>query len=212
MGPAESDESLIGYWKMDENNGSIAEDSSMYDNNGALRGNPVWRPSSGKFDGAIELDGLGDPAEISGFSLTGDTATFTAWVNCYQTVPWAGIVYSSSGLACGMHYENVNHLRYTWNDNNVVTWGWNSGLTIPGNEWVFVALVIQPDRARLYTYADSTGLQEVEHDLPNMMQTLDNLKIGWDSQSSDRYFHGMIDEVRIYQRALLREEILDLIL
>ena len=42
-------------------------------------------------------------------------------------------------------------------------------------------------------------------------KTLDDLKIGWDDQSSDRYFNGLIDEVRIYQRALQKEEILALI-
>ncbi|MBN2514321.1 MAG: hypothetical protein JXB18_15385, partial [Sedimentisphaerales bacterium] len=144
-----SNPDLIGHWTMDETSGSIAADQSFYGHDGMLTGNPEWKPAQGRIAGAIELDGSGDAIEIPDFDWTIEYGTFTAWVNCYEVVPWAGIVYSRNGTACGIHYENINNLRYTWNNNNPKTWNWNSGLVIPDNEWVFLAVVIQPDSARL---------------------------------------------------------------
>lgn len=210
-GDERPDADLLAYWKLDEDSGSMAADSSVYGHHGWLRGNPGWRPDGGRMGGAIELDGQGDAIEIEDFSITTDQLTMTAWINCRELVPWAGIVYSRNGAACGIHFENVSRLRYTWNNNDPLTWNWDTGLLIPNQEWTFVGLVIRPDCTELYAYADSTGFQEVIHSLPNKLQTLNNLKIGWDSQADDRYFKGLIDHVKVYGRALCKEEIVALI-
>jgi N-acetylneuraminic acid mutarotase len=50
---------LIAYWKLDETEGTIANDS-VADNDGTLNGNPVWDPAGGKVNGALQLDGVDD--------------------------------------------------------------------------------------------------------------------------------------------------------
>jgi hypothetical protein len=50
---------LVAYWKLDETEGTIANDS-LADNDGILNGNPVWDPDSGKFGGALQFDGIDD--------------------------------------------------------------------------------------------------------------------------------------------------------
>ncbi len=204
---------LVGHWKMDETSGSIAADSSLYGHEGTFKGDPQWRPGQGILGGAIELNGSGDAIEVDGFSMTTDTATFVAWINGRRAADWAGIVYSRSPAgnpACGMHFGGNRNLRYTWNDNDDATWNWDSGLEIPENEWAMTALVIEPDKATLYVATAQSGLQSAVKPLLNMQQTVNNLKIGWDSQSETRYFEGLVDDVRIYNRALLPEEIASL--
>jgi hypothetical protein len=49
---------LVGWWKLDEQSGAIAHDSSGKGNDGALLGGPVW--AAGQIDGALQLDGVDD--------------------------------------------------------------------------------------------------------------------------------------------------------
>jgi hypothetical protein len=47
---------LIAHWKLDETSGSIAHDSAG-NHNGTCHGEPLWRPTGGKVNGALKFDG-----------------------------------------------------------------------------------------------------------------------------------------------------------
>ena len=49
---------LIGWWKFDETNGTLAYDSSGNGNDGNLTGGPTW--ATGKIGGALSFDGVDD--------------------------------------------------------------------------------------------------------------------------------------------------------
>jgi hypothetical protein len=53
------DPALVAHWRLDENQGQIAQDSAR-DHDGALHGAPVWQPAGGMRDGALQLDGIDD--------------------------------------------------------------------------------------------------------------------------------------------------------
>lgn len=53
------DFSLIAHWKLDEAEGTTAHDSAG-DNDGTIHGEPLWQPTAGKIDGALQLDGIDD--------------------------------------------------------------------------------------------------------------------------------------------------------
>ena len=205
------DPDIVGWWKLDESAGPTAYDSVPSGNNGSLTGNPVWRPSEGVDGGAIDLDGNGDYVNIPGFNLTTNAVTFTAWINGWKAADWAGIVYSRSEQATGMHFGGNNTLHYTWNYDDYGTWGWTGGPVIPQNEWAFVAVAIEPDKATAYVYTDSGGLIQAVNSVAHIPQTIDSLEIGRDSVVSTRCFNGLIDDVRIYNRTLLEQEILNLL-
>lgn len=204
---------MIGWWKLDEPSGTIASDSTGLGNDGTLKGDAAWKPSEGIDGGAIDLDGVGDAVEITeDFGLTStNNVTYTAWIKGWKEVNWAGIVYSR-GPACGIHFGDNNTLHYTWNNNSSATYNWNGGPVIPQNEWAFVALTIEPDKATLYVYSFSYGLQSGTNEMSHVPQTTAGIKLGWDPMDETRYFNGMMDDVRMFNYALEPLDIANVIL
>ena len=199
----------MAYWSFDEGAGTeVRDEIGGYD--GIFRGgSPQW--VSGWSGYALELDGVDDHVEIPRFELNSNTVTFLAWINGWKTGNWAGIVFyrgmPANVIACGMHFGANNTLHYTWNNNSEATWGWPGGPVIPYNEWAMVALVIEPDKATAYVGSETRGLEYRTNNMPHISQTLPALTIGWDVFTSERRFRGIIDEVRIFDRALGWEEI-----
>jgi len=54
-----NDPTLIAHWALDETEGIVAQDSAG-NNDAFLVGDPVWQPSGGQVDGALQLDGVDD--------------------------------------------------------------------------------------------------------------------------------------------------------
>ena len=73
---------LLGYWKLDEGAGEVANDSSVFKNNGALLNGASWVSGGVPPDKAIGLDGVDDYVEIEDApSLRASSAiTVASWV------------------------------------------------------------------------------------------------------------------------------------
>lgn len=211
---------LVGWWKFDDGSGSIAKDSSSSGKDGTLKGDPQWwtAPDDISGDGAIYLNGEGDAIEVEDFYFKGNTITISAWINGHRAEDWAGIVYSRADgeyaqLASGIHFGGDNRLRYTWNNNSSGTWNWSGGPEVPDDEWVFVACTIEPHKATLYVYSKEKGLKVATHHTRHRNQIINNLKFGWDvgdNEDDMRYYNGLMDDVRIYDYALSKGEIVEL--
>ena len=210
----------VGWWKCDEGSGSTATNSgsfgSRYD--GSLMPTftncPVWTKDAYD-DNALEFDGVDDYISIPALNLNSNTVTISAWIkrNGEQAETHTGIVFSgdgstTAGLSFG-HGEGwiINHeLAYEWNGGQA-TWGWHSGLFIPDNQWVFVALVVKPTQANLYLGEKGT-LSSATNEINHGIEEFDGVtRIGHDRQSQQRHFKGTIDDVRIYNYALNKDEI-----
>ena len=197
------DSCLIGWWRFDEGEGDIAYDSAGK-NHGTVYG---AERTIGQIYGALSFDGVDDYVAMPGFILDTNTITFVAWINGWKANDWAGIVFSRSGNTCGMDFGSNDTLHYIWNNNSASTWDWQGGPRIPQNQWAMVALVIEPDKATAYVYTEAGGLQQGVNNIPHIKQTIDDLKIGWDDRKGGYRFEGVIDDVRIYNRALSSNEI-----
>ena len=110
-----------------------------------------------------------------------------------------------------MSFGNNDTLHYIWNNNNLTTWGWTGGPVIPENKWAMVAVVIEPSQATAYVCKEADGLQKGVNNIPHIQQRIGNVMIGFDDDSivylSNRYFCGLIDDVRIYSYALSEAEV-----
>ena len=208
---AVTDPNLVGWWRFDEGSGATALDWSGRRNHGQLVGEPNW--VTGRVGSCLEFDGNKSQVEVHGFDLTMSAVTFVAWIEGWKGTDWAGVVFSRVGeVACGMHFGDDKRLHYTWNDNDEATYSWAGGPVIPKDEWSMVAVAIEPSKAAAYVWTEANRLQKGLHQIEHKAQKINGLIIGRDEHPRfpARYFHGLIDEVRIYDYALSEAEIEEL--
>ena len=158
---------------------------------------------------ALKVSDDGDYFSAGDLNLSNITHfTATAWIKpAGKQDGFAGIVTNGEWCAhcntpIGLIFDYYgDKLYYRWPDGS--GWGSNSGMTVPLNEWSYVAMVVTPDSVTLYLndqqWVSDVSLSPV--DLPV-------LYIGKGHYS--KYFRGNIDEVTIWNRALSQSEIRDL--
>jgi hypothetical protein len=193
---------LIAYWKLDETEGDIAQNSTS-DNHGTLSGNPAWQPDSGKVGGALQLDGIDDYIETD-FVLNPADGPFSvfAWIKGWA--PGQVIVSQTDGIGFGSAWLGIapsdgtliSKLMYLdLASENVVTDG----------QWHHIGLVWNGSRRSLY--ADGQKVASDATDLGGIFAT-GGLYIGsGKDMEPGTYWSGLIDDVRIYDVALSAEQI-----
>ena len=197
-----SDLGLVGHWKLDENIETTAADSSDFSRDGVVFGEPIWQPQGGRIDGALELDGFDDYVEVPGFTgLTGNAArTCTAWI---RTPEVNGEIVSWGEMGVPGHrwivvIDPAGLLRVEVGAGAVV-----GSTFLNDNNWHHIAVGFEgttTDDIRLYVDGQRDALSQVSSQTVNT-SSLDNVKIGVFSGML-RHFNGLLDDVRIYDRAL----------
>jgi WD40 repeat protein/tetratricopeptide (TPR) repeat protein len=205
---------LVGWWKFDEGSGIVAADSSGFGYDGKLNGMDDRDWVDGITGKALEFDGNDDHVSIPALDLYSNNVTISARIkrNGRQETITTGIVCSSEGstdagfgFGYGPGWSINHHLAYFWN-NDPKTWGWDSKLFVPDNEWVFVALVVEPQKATIYMN-DGSGMKSSINKVHHYIEEFNGItSIGWDP-FEPRFFKGLIDDVRIYNYALSENEI-----
>lgn len=199
---------LIGHWPLDESQGDIARDRSGHGHDGMLYGDPAWSPAGGRVGGALVFDGLddyidcGNPAALN----IQDEITLACWIKVAAfTRDWETILakgdgsyrLSRSGLGNAIHFGigGTSAQRL-------------DGVTsVADDEWHHVAGVYDGSQAAIYV----DGIPDAAVPATGKINTSpDNLFIGENSQNRGRYLKGLVDDVRIYDRALDATEVLTL--
>ena len=208
-GAKAADPSLVGWWKFNDGSGTIAEDASNYGNHGAIVGNPIW--VEGKISKALHFDGANDFVEIPHADiLTVDTeVTVMAWINAERLagpggVSWQGILAKGNNPGAQRSYSFYTRKG---GDLQFSTGGTatHSDTILPVNEWVHVAAMVAGGSHRYYVNGNYDGGGGSGITLPGTSDGA-NVRIGATNEPS-REFLGIIDDVRIYSRALTEEEI-----
>ena len=203
----ESDESLILYFSFDELDGDMVIDHSQYKNNGTLAGAPEL--VAGKFGEALKLNGETDWVEVPHADiLTVDTnVTVMAWINAERhTGPndqrWQGILSKgNSPRSYSFYTESPSEcLHLSAGGSGSVCTG-----KIALNEWQHVAAHVEDGTHRYWLNGDNVGDFPGQNPLPGAADA-DSVFVG-KTPEENREFLGLIDEVRIWNRALNEEEI-----
>jgi len=214
---AGSDMSLVAHWKLDETEGLTAIDSGAYGNHGTLVGMSGTEWTAGILGGALEFAGtaanpqyvdVGNPSSLRLY----DSATISAWVKmnpnnggAYMGV--GGKLKSKSdwykGFALVRHRSNVFRL---WCDDGAYGLVDATSDTIyTDTEWHHLVGVIDAGRSSLYV----DGVKQAQEGNVDLTDSGGHAYIGKQYAVPDehRCWKGVIDEVRIYCRALSAEEI-----
>jgi len=210
--------------------GQIAEtavDSSGNGNDAVIYSRPVWRPAGNPMGGALEFDGMDDYLQTlnstTQLQLT-NAYTMSVWMKPAPTQnDWATILCKTdpNGMSALSNQWTLQLDRYG-EGLLVVHPGdfWDTGIMltqVTDGAWHHVAVVRQAD-GTMVSYLDSVdGTPHMTMD-PNDPFKLrapgsgeGHLNIGADRTASPLYVYaGLIDDVRIYDRALTQGEIGDL--
>jgi len=206
---------LVGYWSFDEDSGTVANDSSGNSNHGTLNNGPVW--VDGRFGKALSFDGVDDYVRIEP-SLSLDVTsqvTVEAWVYPRAYVDNTGHVshiisrcnYSGGHIYVLSTYPDSYKISYSVNPYS----GEKSSIAdLPLNVWTHLAMTYDGSYIRLYINGE---LDSSYAQTGSIFTTTNWLAIGckptgpWGGAGTYAYFNGIIDEVRIYNRALSQQEI-----
>lgn len=203
---------LVGYWKMDETSGTLA-DSSGNSNTGTWYGTGVSHYSAGKFgngggfNGTDDYVDAGNPASLN---FGSGNFTLSVWVkgggidretyiqkNTDTWVPgyWLWHDMAATGLSFNV-YGSTNGVGVDCTYVKNMTDGWHHVVGVRNGE-------------KCYLYLD--GVQVATDTQAGLGSTdgAGNLRLGIDNSNVGK-LAGNLDEVRVYNRALSPKEVADL--
>jgi hypothetical protein len=209
------DNGLVTKWSFDEGSGTTASDS-VGGNNGTLTGGPSW--ATGKVGGAISLSGAGNQyISLPNLSLGTNPFTVSAWVNPVSVAGksynyGAGIISNTNSESLGDFYLGVNsqgavffyNNRTGGNDSTGVSYTQIDTNIVPLNTWTLITAIWDGTSKRIFVNGvEKTGLSNKSLGTNNGSKHT----IGLWSALSTYSFNGLVDDVRLYNRALSVSEV-----
>jgi hypothetical protein len=202
--------SLVSRWKLDEIEGNIAYDI-MGKNDGVLNGEPLWQHSGGKIDGALLLDGVDDYVSTD-FILDPAKGSFSVFSWIKGGSQGQVIISQTDGTGDGT--------KWLWLDSSygrLICWFLHptfppllSESVITDGQWHHVGLVYDYYGLKRSLYVDGAEVAK-DTDFVGGVGSNGGLYFGADKTfGTASFFSGLIDDVRIYDRALIGEEIAEL--
>lgn len=202
---------LVAAYSFNEGSGTVLTDASGNGLNGQIQG-ATWSPN-GRYGGALFFNGtssyvdLGNPAALQ---MTG-SMTIEAWINAAANPPDDGQIVAKSDNSTGWQFK-------TSPDTGPQTFGAAvssgsgrvqrySSATRSLNTWYHVASVYNTSTQTLSTYVNGVLNNGTLVGSVPSSQLNANVNANIGRRSGGYYFNGLIDEVRIYNRALSQAEI-----
>jgi hypothetical protein len=206
----------VVHWKFDETSGSTAADASGNGNAGTLSASgAAW--TAGRVDGGLELGGAGDvvtaPASASLNSLSSEM-TVALWVLKRADAPTYG---GLAGRRYGPQWDDLWVLFYNEGPSDEYSFGLTTSagaayLTGPSSAgdqgaWVHLAAVYDGSSMILYRNGEEMARRSHSGTLPG--QDSPFIVGGGDNGSAGtgEYVDAVLDDVRVYHRALSATEV-----
>jgi hypothetical protein len=190
------DSTLTAHWKFDETEGQFASDSAG-DHDGTIVGMPAWRPASGHVTGALELDGA--TFVVADSVLNPKEGPFSVLVWVKGGAPGQVVVSQQASAAWLMLDPTtgslMTELRSGGRQSKPL---YSDGIITDGN-WHRVGFTWDGTNRRLY--ADDMLVAE-DTDVA-LADSSGGLNIGCGKlMAPDTFFTGLIDDIRLYNRAV----------
>lgn len=211
---------LVGWWPFTGN----ANDSSGNGNHGTVAYAALTTDRFGNLNSAYSFNGLNSKIDVAdAASLRCRKITLSAWIKCTDTTVINQIIYKGSMTAAGEAYsfslntpngKLAGGVKYA--SNCVPAVGWYAGaqtlLPAPSSVWLHIVYTYDGTAAKFY----KNGVMEDSAYNPGLIDSCigGGLRFGFDhlrySVSTGDPFHGSIDDIGIWNRALTNAEITQL--
>jgi len=203
------DPTLIAHWPLDEAQGGIAYNSAT-DCDGTLMDGPVWQPDGGVMAGALQFDGIDDYVSTD-FVLNPADGPFSvfAWIKggdpgqviisqaerTVFSVTLPGSTWLSTDPAEG---KLMTELKTPGRDGGVPI---ESQCVITDGAWHHIGFVW--DGSYRYLYVDRAEVAKDTESFSILESSRGGLNLGAGKNlDAASFFSGLIDDVRIYTRAV----------
>ncbi len=213
---ANPEDGLVLHLSFDENTiqGETVMDQSGNNNHGTINGGAMT--VAGKHGEALEFDGVDDFVEVplaaSITFSTNNSLTVQVWVKTDDQPPANdGIVgnYRPSTNALWMlsingdNAEQRGTMRFAVRDSARVSAGVTSGDFLNDDVWHVIAGVRDQDAKKLRFYVDNELIGEVN----DTSQDINSGQSIWIGEHLNRFYKGLIDEVKVWNRPLTAAEL-----
>lgn len=200
-------ESFAAHWDMEEGQGSTAFDMSGNENHAVLSGTKFAPPKFGKF--SLRFDGFNDYAEVEDSPTLdqSDALTVSAWVrpdDLEHGLDYPFIITKRNAFRMYLHRDR--RVRFHLRDPKGTKVTAISRGTIPDKVWSHIVGIF--DGSNVKTFVN--GRLESTVPFSGSIDLNDNSLFIGAGDSTQYFFNGKIDDVKVYNRALSDQEILDL--
>jgi hypothetical protein len=181
--------SPVGYWKLDENTGTTANDSSGNGNTGTLVSSPAW--TVGKNGSALNFNGTSNYVATTNNAFTQLTVgTVGAWVKTADSGAIGGVVVKVG--AYGIFLVSNEVRLYDW---TAGTWR-STGVFVNDNKWHYVATSFQSGVTNgTIVYVDGKNVLTTTITVLNQPSAF---VIGAGGEGPGQVIAGSIDDVTLY--------------
>lgn len=200
---------LIAYYKFDEASGTMVNDSSVLNNNAQLNGGAAW--AAGQSGNAVSLNGTNGYVGLpSGILSNVNDVTISAWVKLNTISQWARIFDFGTGTNTYMFLtpqSGDNKLKFaiTTNGNNNEE-QINAPVLMTGL-WKHITVTLSGNTGILYV----DGLEAARNSNmtlnPSSLGNTTQNYLGKSQYEHDPYLDGLVDDFRIYSKALDADEV-----
>ena len=194
---------LIAYYPFDGD----AFDYSGNEYHGKVVGASLSKDRYGKLNRAYNFDGIDDYIEAEGFNWSNrENATVSMW-SYYSAFPKAEepiyrMIFGMNNEAhCLFLHRSKLYYRQGWGN------GWIDAPT--ANEWNHFVLSWSQVDKKVSFFLDGQKIQQ-HGAYQNVGLGKGSFRIGANDRLKNYHFHGKIDDIRIYDRALSSDEVLEL--
>jgi hypothetical protein len=203
---------MIGHWNLDEADGLTAADSSGKANNGTLLGDLEWQPGAGQSAGALSFVLTADATkavEISTADMSPQSGTVAAWVNLAvdQSAHATRYIFGHTTIPA---YNNRIQLYFDNGDTDLDLGLGDSHtrqtglMTLDPDIWYHTALTW--DSGSYVVYVDGENIAEGTYTGLGVLNPVANLG-NTGNPGQGQPLQGLLDEAKIYDRALTAKEI-----
>ena len=208
------DNCLLAYLKLDQTSGTTAENTADPDNTATLYNDLSFANDSitGKVGKALSFDGTDDYASLATLDKRNNGFTVALWACPTAVKQWSRFI----DFGNGEYSENIVLARYQ-NSNSLIFESYDSTNTgsdviasdaIELDTWQFFAATLDTS-GNVCIYKNGVLIQTgTSGIIPNTYRS--NLYIGRSNWSSDAYYEGGMDDIRIYNYNLSASEIMDI--
>ena len=203
---------LLAQLKFNETSGTTAWDATGHGWNGSTMNAPAW--TTGKLGNALNLvSGSSQYVTLPAGVVSGlGNFTVCAWVNLASVADWMRILDFGTGTTDYMEITPENGTTGTVrfaitasgvsNEQQI-----NTSATFPIGIWTHVAVTLSGSVGTLYINGTSAGANSAMSLTPSSLGTTTQNYIGQSQSSGDPYLNGLVEDYRIYTRALSASEV-----